>query len=146
MYAHHHVQPFFCAPIFSSSAFNCTEKSSVVSSSSQLSSQRCVFAVCAPTSSSLAQSRHLNQQLGFLNTFSIAYLLQGSLRTHRPPRAARQASVLVVVGSCPCCLSQLLRCLLSFVLGSPCSMILQTRGLWRCSGVDRSRIDIDDAA
>ena len=36
--------------------FSCTEKSSVVSSSSQLSSHKCFVGPCAPTSSSFAQS------------------------------------------------------------------------------------------
>lgn len=71
-------QLFRCASIFFSSSlyevsaqnyftvlcnthFSCTEKSSVVSSSSQLSSQRCVFVPCAPTSSSLAQSKIAGQ-------------------------------------------------------------------------------------
>ena len=53
---HQGVQLFFCEPAFSSSAFSCTEKSSLVSSSSQLSSHKCVAAVCEPTSSSLVQS------------------------------------------------------------------------------------------
>ena len=52
----HQVQLFFCEPAFSSSAFSCTEKSSLVSSSSQLSSHRCVAPACDPTSSSLVQS------------------------------------------------------------------------------------------
>ena len=50
------AQLFFCPPAFSSSAFSCTEKSSLVSSSSQLSSHRCVAPACEPTSSSLVQS------------------------------------------------------------------------------------------
>ena len=53
---HQEVQLFFCEPAFSNSAFSCTEKSSLVPSSSQLSSHRCVAAVCEPTSSSLVQS------------------------------------------------------------------------------------------
>ena len=49
----HDPSPYHKSP---NTYFNCTEKSSVVSSSSQLSSHRCVFVPCAPTSSSFAQS------------------------------------------------------------------------------------------
>lgn len=43
--------------------FSCTLKSSVVSSSSQLSSHKCVLPACAPTSSSFAQSVQLSVSL-----------------------------------------------------------------------------------
>lgn len=81
-------------PIFFNSSFNCTAKSSVVSSSSQLSSQRCVLPACWPTSSSFAQSTNAGQLLSHVTSRSSeADLLRGSPRIHRPPQAAQLCSV-----------------------------------------------------
>lgn len=76
--------------------FSCTEKSSEVSSSSQLSSQRCVVCPCAPTSSSFAQSRLLVSP-ALLHRVFISYLLPGSPRTHHLPPAVLLAFAVGVV-------------------------------------------------
>jgi hypothetical protein len=105
----HHCAYMLCCVTY----LSCTEKSSLVSSSSQLSSHRCVFVCCAPTSSSFAQSSTYKVSLmTHISCLGLPHLLLGSPQIHHPLLIAPPAFVVAVVVICPAlCFRLALRCL-----------------------------------